>query len=79
IEDPREWLVDFLNQYYDDNFIPDEVLLPLDIGNDLTKLMEEVLKERSGSKTVVRFATDERGRNLVEMAHDNAKAHFLKY
>ena len=79
VEDHREWLVDFLNQYYDDNFIPDEVLLPLDIGQDLSKLMEEVLKERSDSKVTVRFATDERGRNLVDMANENAKAHFLKY
>lgn len=78
-EDPREWLVDFLNQYYEDNFIPDEVLLPVDIGSDLTKLMGEVLKERSGNKAVVRFATDERGRNLVEMANENSKSHFLKY
>ncbi|KYG63543.1 excinuclease ABC subunit C [Bdellovibrio bacteriovorus] len=78
-EDPREWLVDFLNQYYEDNFIPDEVLLTVDIGNDLTKLMGEVLKERSGNKVVVRFATDERGRNLIDMANENAKAHFLKY
>ncbi|WII71654.1 excinuclease ABC subunit UvrC [Bdellovibrio sp. 22V] len=78
-EDPREWMVDFLNQYYEDNFIPDEVSLPLDIGADLTKLMAEVLKERSGSKVTVRFATDERGRNLVDMANENAKAHFLKY
>src|SRR5690606_26269548 len=23
-EDSREWMVDFLNQYYEDNFIPDE-------------------------------------------------------
>lgn len=78
-EDPREWLVDFLNQYYEDNFIPDEVSLPLDIGNDLSKLMSEVLKERSGNKVNVRFATDERGRNLIDMANENAKAHFLKY
>lgn len=78
-EDPREWLVDFLNQYYEDNFIPDEVSLPLDIGNDLTKLMSEVLKERSGNRVNVRFATDERGRNLIDMANENAKAHFLKY
>jgi excinuclease ABC subunit C len=78
-EDPREWMVDFLNQYYEDNFIPDDVLLPLDIGSDLNKLMEEVLKERSDTKSSVRFATDERGRSLVEMANENAKAHFLKY
>ncbi|MGZ3774431.1 MAG: excinuclease ABC subunit UvrC [Pseudobdellovibrionaceae bacterium] len=78
-EDHREWLVDFLNQYYEDNFIPDEVSLPLDIGNDLTKLISEVLKERSGNKVNVRFATDERGRNLIDMANENAKSHFLKY
>lgn len=78
-EDAREWLVDFLNQYYEDNFIPDDVLLPVDIGKDLVKLMEAVLKERSGNTAVVRFATDEKGRNLVEMANKNAESHFLKH
>lgn len=78
-EDAREWLVDFLNQYYEDNFIPDDVLLPVDIGNDLVKLMEAVLKERSGHDSIVRFATDEKGRQLVEMANKNAESHFLKY
>ncbi len=77
--DPREWLVSFMNQYYEDNIIPDEVLLPVDIGFDLTKLMEAVLYERSGQKNTVRFATDENGRSLVEMANQNAKAHFEKY
>lgn len=79
LEDPREWLVDFLNQYYEDNIIPDDVLLPVEIGNDLVKLMEAVLRERSDHKPIVRFATDEKGRSLVEMANENAKAHFLKY
>ncbi len=78
-EDPREWLVSFLNQYYEDNFIPDEVLLPMDIGQDLIKLLEAVLAERSGAKATVRFATDEKGRSLVEMANENAKAHFEKH
>lgn len=78
-EDVREWLVDFINQYYEDNFIPDEVLLPEDIGNDLTKLLEAVLKERSGQSITVRYATDEIGRKLVDMANENAEAHFVKY
>lgn len=78
--DPREWLVSFMNQYYEDNIIPDEVLLPTEIGTDLTKLMEAVLQERSGAKhNVVRFATDEKGRSLVDMANQNAQAHFEKY
>ncbi len=79
LEDPREWLVDFINQYYEDNFIPDEVLLPLDLGSDLTKLLGEVLKERSGSQVVVRYAAQQRNGDLVDMALANAKAHFLKY
>lgn len=78
-EDPREFLVSFLNQYYDDNFIPEEVLLPMELGGDLTKLLEAVLKERSESQIVVRFATDEKGRSLVEMATANAQSHFEKY
>lgn len=78
-EDPRDWLVSFLNQYYEDNIIPDEVLLPLDLGHDLHKLLEAVLEERAGhDKIVVRFATDEKGRQLVGLANDNAKAHFEK-
>lgn len=78
-EDHREWLVDFINQYYDENVIPEEILLPVEIGLDLTKLLEAVLKERSGIDSVVRFATDERGRALVQMANDNAQAHFEKH
>ncbi len=79
MEDAREWLVDFLNQYYEDNFIPDDILLPTEIGSDLVKLMEAVLQERSGNKVTVRFATDEKGRELVDMANKNAESHFVKY
>lgn len=78
-EDPREWLVSFINQYYEDNVIPDEVLLPVDIGEDLRKLLSAVLKERKGSPVFVRYAVDEKGRALVEMAESNAKSHFEKY
>lgn len=78
-EDVREWLTDFINQYYEDNFIPDEVMLSVDLGGDLNKLLEAVLHERSGSETTVRFATSDQGHKLIEMANQNAEAHFLKY
>ncbi|MBX2994823.1 MAG: excinuclease ABC subunit UvrC [Bdellovibrionaceae bacterium] len=78
-EDPREWLVSFLNQYYEDNIIPDQVLLPLDIGLDMSKLLEAVLQERSGREVSVRFATGEKTRSLTDMASENAKSHFEKY
>lgn len=79
LEDPREWLVDFLNQYYVDNFIPDDLILPVEIGNDLVKLMEAVLKERSGHEVTVRYATNSEGQKLLEMASKNAESHFQKY
>ncbi|MBX2986863.1 MAG: excinuclease ABC subunit UvrC [Bdellovibrionaceae bacterium] len=79
LEDVREWLVDFANQYYEDNFIPDEVLLGAEIGSDMMKLLEAVLKERSGHAATVRFAVGEKGRELVDMAERNAEAHFAKY
>lgn len=78
-EDPREWLISFLNQYYEDNIIPEEVLLPVEVGADMMKLMEAVLKERSGAEVVVRYGSGEKAQNLIEMANENAKAHFDKY
>lgn len=78
-EDPREWLASFLNQYYEDNYIPDDVILGTDLGNDIHRLLQDVLKERSGQDIVVRFATDSNGQNLIEMASQNAKAHFEKH
>ncbi|MEZ0391472.1 MAG: excinuclease ABC subunit UvrC [Pseudobdellovibrionaceae bacterium] len=79
LEDPREWLISFLNQYYEDNIIPEEVLLPVDVGGDMNKLMEAVLKERSGMEVTVRYGSGEKASGLIEMASENAKAHFEKY
>jgi excinuclease ABC subunit C len=78
-EDIREWLTSFINQYYEDNFIPDELLLPTDLGNDLMRLLEAVLKERGGHDVRVRFPTNESGHKLLEMANTNAKGHFADY
>lgn len=75
-EDAREWLTSFLNQYYDEALIPDELLLPVDLGKDLSQLLAAVFEERSGRKVKVRFPTDNAGHRLLEMAHTNAKEHF---
>lgn len=79
LEDPREWLVSFLNQYYEENIIPDEVLLPVDLGNDLHVLLEAVLFERGQHRVVVRFPTDAQGGDLLSMAQRNAESHFEKH
>ena len=78
-EDIREWLTSFVNQYYEDNFIPDELLIPVDLGTDLMKLLEAVLKERSEHDVRVRFPTDQAGHRLLEMANKNAESHFADY
>lgn len=77
--DPREWMTDFINQYYEDNYIPDELITPMDLGGDLNKLMHDVLKERSGTETIVHHSTGEKARELLDMAQRNAEAHFAKY
>ncbi|HPI40659.1 MAG TPA: excinuclease ABC subunit UvrC [Pseudobdellovibrionaceae bacterium] len=81
-EDAREWLIDFLNQYYESNFIPNEVITPIDFGRELNHLLQEVLKERSqmvSPPPKVRFPTDEETRKLLEICLSNAESHFQKY
>jgi excinuclease ABC subunit C len=78
-ENPQEWLSSFINQYYADNMVPDEVLLPLDLGKDMHLLLEDVLEERSQKKVSVRFATDPESHRLMEMANANAAQHFKNY
>ena len=76
-EDAREWLVSFINQYYDEEFIPDEVWLPVDLGRDLMALLEDLLAERSGGQKVrVKFPTTPVGHRLLELAQQNAQKHF---
>lgn len=75
-EDVRDWLMTFLNQYYEENIIPDEILLPLDIGNDLRKLLGEVLKLYSDKQVDIVFPTYDLGQKLLDMAHVNAKKQF---
>lgn len=78
-EDPRDWLINFINQYYEENIVPDEVLLPLDIGHDLRKLLKDVFKLYSDRPTEVLFPTDENGRRLLDMAHNNAEKQFTNH
>lgn len=77
-EDEREWFVSFINQYYEENIIPDVVLVGADFGTDLTSLLEKVLESRSDREIKVRYPTDEKGRKLLEMCLANAKSHFEK-
>lgn len=78
-EDEREWLVTFLNQYYEDNLVPDEILLPVELGKDMTILMGKVLEARAGKEVSVRYPMDEYGQKVLEMASKNAQEHFKEH
>ncbi len=75
-EDEKEWLTSFLNQYYNENLIPDQILLPFDLGADLYKLLKDVFQERQGHAPEFIFIPNGAEDKLMLMAHTNAKAHF---
>ncbi len=79
-EDIRESVTSFLMQYYEDNLIPDELITPIELGNDLNVLLEKLLRERRGQeKVVVRFPTEDYGQELLRMARQNAKQSFKQH
>ena len=78
-EDPREWLVSFINQYYMENIVPDEILLPVDFGHEIIKLLQQVFSHRGYDKVAIRYPTENQGHDLLEMAHKNAASHFSNY
>lgn len=78
-ENLREKILSFLNQYYVDNFIPDEVLLDQDLGRDLNRLFKDVLKERSGREVLVVHVPSYSTQGVLEMARKNAEEHLKKH
>ncbi|MCB9024708.1 MAG: excinuclease ABC subunit UvrC [Bdellovibrionaceae bacterium] len=78
-DDPREWMTSFLNQYYSENVIPDEILLPFDLGSDIYKLLAAVFRERQGIEPALIHSLDKDYKELMEMAEQNAKSHFKDY
>ena len=75
-EEVKDWLTSFLNQYYTDNIIPDEIILQVDLGLDITKLLRAVFVERQGKEPKISMATGEKGKKLLDLAMTNAKSHF---
>ncbi len=75
-EDVRDWLTSFLNQFYSDNVIPDEILLQVDLGHDLVRLLQEVFMERQKVRARISIATGSAGKKLMDLAVLNAKSHF---
>lgn len=75
-EDVRDWLTSFLNQFYSENIIPDEIVLQVDLGVDIVKLLQAVFIERQNKKARVTPATGAEGKKLLDLAMTNARSHF---
>ncbi len=75
-EEILEWLTSFLNQFYLDNKVPDEIILPVSLSGDMVRLLQAVLKERQGITPSISIAVGREGKNLMDMAIKNAESHF---
>ncbi len=77
-DDERHWFVSFLNHYYDDNYVPDRIVIPIDLGRELLTLFLKVLESRSNKKVSLDHVPHEKEKSLILMAEKNAKIHFEK-
>lgn len=75
-EELLEWLPSFLNQFYLDNKVPDEIVLQVSLSGDMIKLIQAVLKERQGISPFISIPVGDEGKRLLDMAMANAKSHF---
>lgn len=78
-EDIRDTLTAFVLQYYHDNLIPDEILMPVEMGRKLNLLMADLFKERGKNKISIRLPNDEGGKKLLHMAMQNAKENYQSH
>ena len=75
-EAEEDFLLSFLNQYYSENLLPDELLLKLPIRPSRLKLLEKVLSSRKGSACRIVSVFHKEEELFVQMAENNAKNHF---
>jgi len=75
-EEVLEWMSSFLNQFYLDNKVPDEIVLQEALTGDMIRLLQAVLKERQGVTPSISVPIGEEGKRLLDMALANAKSHF---
>ncbi len=75
-EEVKEWFTSYLNQYYSENFIPDEILITVDLGHDIKKLLKSVFLQIQNKSPEIIFVPSGESNDLVAIAYKNAKSHF---
>ena len=72
----EEFLLSFLNQYYSENLIPDELLVKMPIKVSKLKVLEKVLSTRKKAACRILHVFNSEDMNLIHRAEKNAKNHF---
>lgn len=75
-EEIKEWLTSYLNQYYSENFIPDEILLTVDLGGDIIQLLTSVFMQLQAKQPNIIHIPSGESNSLIAIAYKNAKSHF---
>ena len=70
-----EVILSFLNQYYEENIIPDEILIDFPLKKSLVRLMRLAFSKRRGNSCQVLSITDKKPL-FLKMAKKNAEHHF---
>lgn len=71
-----ESLLSYLNQYYQDHIIPDEILMSTNLTTSQMRLLKQALSQRKRKTCRVRSSESEQDQELIQMAFKNAKIHF---
>lgn len=72
----KEQVLSFINQYYSENFIPDELLIQSPCSVNSLKLLQNVLSFRKQSFCLVKFVFKNKDLAFINMAKKNAENHF---
>ncbi len=82
IADIKNIFLAFINQFYVDHIIPDELLISIDLPKDIKALIQKALQQKSDKKVRVRFPVDTHGSKLLQkvdlFAHDLFKEQVQK-
>lgn len=78
-EEEKEWLSSFLNQFYSEHIIPDEVFVPFEMGYKIVSLLQKVFLTRQIKRVKIKhiFSSDEK--KIMDLVLKNAEEHFKTY
>ena len=76
LSEDKDLFASFLNQYYAENLIPEELLLKPPLKAKEAKTLEKVLSLRKNSPCHILFHFSKEDQSLIEIAEKNAENHF---